>query len=261
MTTLEEAFWELHRGLPRQAPGSDATTARLLRIASAGRTPATAVDLGCGPGRSALVLAGDGIDVTAVDLAPRMLDEVAAAAEASGLDGHVTPCRASMDDLPFPDGSFDLVWAEGSAYVMGWEAALRGWKRLLTPAGTLVATECCWLTDRPSDGAAAFWREGYPTMLTVPEARAVATAAGYDVVHDEVLPEADWWDEYYRPLELRLDGLGAGASAGGALAEAASLTRAELAMRRDHGAEYGYVAFVCRPRAAASDAASDPGDR
>ncbi len=29
-----------------------------------------------------------------------------------------------MEKLPLPDASADLVWAEGSAYVMGFDAAL-----------------------------------------------------------------------------------------------------------------------------------------
>lgn len=62
---LDEAFWKIHEGLPRQAPGSDVTTQTLYNLA--GKPKGKALDIGCGPGRSALVLAKHGMHVTAVD--------------------------------------------------------------------------------------------------------------------------------------------------------------------------------------------------
>ncbi|GAA0284126.1 hypothetical protein GCM10009527_095290 [Actinomadura nitritigenes] len=45
------------------------------------------------------------------------LDELARTAADRGLV--VPTLRASMADLPFPDESFDLIWAEGSVYIIG----------------------------------------------------------------------------------------------------------------------------------------------
>ena len=63
-------FWELHDGLPRQAPGSEATTRHLLGRCGPMPASPTVLDVGCGPGRSTLVLA-DALPtslLTAVDL-------------------------------------------------------------------------------------------------------------------------------------------------------------------------------------------------
>ncbi|MBB2910812.1 SAM-dependent methyltransferase [Streptosporangium becharense] len=240
-----DAFFALHHGLPRQAPGSDATTRRLLELAGPLPPRPRMLDLGCGPGRSALLLAAEtGGHVTAVDLHQPFLDELTAEARRRGLAGAVEPVNRSMADLPYPDGSFDVVWAEGSAYILGFDTALRQWRRLLAPGGVLVLTECEWATETPSPGARAFWDPQYPLRTTERNA-AAAREAGYTVVAVLPLPDSDWFDEYYTPLAGRLD---AADLTDEATARAVAATRAEIALRHEHGADYRYTGYVLRPR-------------
>ncbi|MFB6576518.1 methyltransferase domain-containing protein [Streptomyces sp. NPDC056402] len=246
------AFFALHHGLPRQAPGSDASTRHLLSLCGPLPERPRVLDLGCGPGRSALLLAaeagaaGTGAEVTAVDLHAPFLDELRAAAAARGLAGRVRTVEADMGALPgegFEDGSFDLVWAEGSAYILGFDAALARWKRLLAPGGTLVLTECQWSVAQPSAGARAFWDPHY-ALRTTADNLAAAQAAGYRVLGVHELPDSDW-AEYYGPLAERVRDLSA--TGGPAMARALAATREELDVRARHGHEYGYAGYVLRP--------------
>ncbi|MFE6065322.1 GNAT family N-acetyltransferase [Streptomyces sp. NPDC056525] len=238
-----DSFFALHHGLPRQGPGSDATTRRLLALTGSLPERPRVLDLGCGPGRSALLLAAEtGAEVTAVDLHEPFLAELRQSAADRGLDGSIHTHRADMGALPFPDGSFDLVWAESSVFVLGFDRALAEWRRLLAPGGTLVLTECVWTTGEPGPAARAFWEEHYP-LRTVAELSAAAVAAGYHVLGTVPQPESDW-AEYYGPLAAHAD---AADTTVPGMAEAVAGARAEIAMRREHGSDYGYAGFVLRP--------------
>lgn len=240
---MTDAFFTLHHGLPRQGPGSDTTTRRLLELAGPLPARPRALDLGCGPGRSALLLAAEtGAHVTAVDLHQPFLKELAAAADRRGLTGSIDRVNASMADLPFPDGGFDVIWSEGAAYNIGFDTALRDWKRLLAPGGVLVVTECEWSTDSPSAEARAFWAD-VPLRDTARNI-AAARAASYTVAGVLPLPDSDWFDDYYTPLEAKLD---VADTSDPAMAEAVAASRAEIDLRRRHGADYQYTGYVLRP--------------
>ncbi len=239
---MTDTSLRLYGSLPRQAPGSDATTRHLYELA--GNPTGKALDIGCGRGRASLLLAEYGFDVTAVDIYQPFLDTLQAGVLARNLEAKVTARTMSMDALDFPAGSFDLLWAEGSAYILGWGNALTAWRKLLTPTGVLVATECCWLTDEPSAEIKQFWHENYPSMLTVDEAKDIAATSGYEVAATYVLPSNDWWDEYYTPLRAQCAMHENGAS--GAMGTAIAAARREIEMYENYGDQYGYVGFVLR---------------
>lgn len=241
---LHAFFHRLHAGLPRQAPGSPATTELLLRLAGPLPPRPVVVDIGSGPGASTIPLAQltDGV-VTAVDVHRPFLDEVRDRAASAGVADRVDVLEASMEDLPLPDGGVDLLWSEGAAYLMGFDRALDEWRRLLAPGGVLVVTEAEYTVAHPSAQVRAFWEPGYPAMRTTAGNVAACLEGGWDVAATYRLPESDW-QEYYGPLAARVGEF----SAEGIDAEMLAPARAELAVRRDHGDEYGYTAYVLRPR-------------
>jgi SAM-dependent methyltransferase len=246
---IEDLFFAAHDGLPREAPGSDATTELLLRLAvpDAGAhlaEPLRILDIGAGTGPATMVLAGIGAQVTAIDTYQPFLDELVAKTKAAGLRSRVTVSNMSMEDLDFPDHSFDLVWAEGAAYIIGFDNALASWRRLLAPGGALVLTEAEWLTRTPAPGAAGFWNSGYPEMRTTGENVSAAMGLGWTTAATYLLPETDW-DEYYIPLALRIAEL---RQEHPHLAADLDLVGEEINIRRDHGTDYGYTGYVLRPR-------------
>ncbi len=152
----------LHEGLPRQAPGSDDSTWGALR--RLGPIPADAVvlDVGCGPGRSALALALClKARVTAIDIHQPCLDELSAASMLLGVSKLVTPRKRSMANMKLKPGTFDLIWAEGSAYFLGIRRSLETWLPLLNDDGHIAFTELCWCVR--SSGLAHFAHLIWPT--------------------------------------------------------------------------------------------------
>lgn len=241
----EEMFWLVHEGLPREAPGSADTARLLLRLAAPLPPAPRVVDIGCGTGPAGLLLASElGAGVTAVDTHAPFLSRLRASAAAAGLADRVQTLEAPMQALPLADGCADLVWAEGSAYLMGFDAALAAWRRLLAPGGVLVLTECEWTTVTPAAEARAFWDEGYPGMRTTDGNVRAALDAGWIVAATYLLPDSDW-AAYYEPLAARVAQLRTDPAIDTAVLDAE--TR-ELDLRRDHGTDYGYTAYVLRPR-------------
>jgi predicted N-acetyltransferase YhbS/SAM-dependent methyltransferase len=239
---LRDAFFALRHGLPRQAPGSDATTRRMLEAAGPLPERPRVLDLGCGPGRSSLLSAAAGAEVTAVDLHEPFPAELRAAAAAQGLGHRIRTVRAGMGALDLPDGSFDLVWAESAVSAGGFDRALAEWRRLLSPGGTLVVTACGWTTEKPPAGARAF-RDPHDPLRTVAANTAAAVAAGYHVLGVVPQPESDW-DAYLGPLGERAGTMDTSVPG---MTEAVAAARAEITLRREHGGDYGSTGFVLRP--------------
>ncbi|MFJ9753209.1 class I SAM-dependent methyltransferase [Streptomyces chartreusis] len=241
---VKDALLSLHRGLPRQGPGSDSTTRRLLRMAGPLPAEPRVLDAGCGTGRSALLMAREaGAYVTAVDVHQPFLDHLATEAIYRGLGNQVVVVNRSMDRLPFPDHTFDLVWAECSVYTVGLDVALRAWRRLLTPEGVLVLTEIEWTAPSPAVSVRAYWDAIYPLRTHAENTQAIE-AAGYQLHNHWLLPESDWWGEYYTPLSQRVavaDPHRPG------MAQAVASIQAEIALRRAYASDYNYAAYLLTP--------------
>ena len=250
MQTIHDVF---DPSLPRLAPGDDRSTRRALqallgtgleRVGDDFRV----LDIGCGNGAQTLHLAATlGCPVTAVDNHRPYLDELERRAEARGLaDRSETRC-ADMNGLDLGGETFDLVWAEGSAFVMGIGEALRAWRAFLKPGGALGFSDLVWLEDDAPDACREFFATEYPQMTDVPSVLATIATCGYDLVDRFTLPESSWWDDFYDPLTQRLAGYEPPDDEPETQA-VLRMVRGEIDIYRRFSRWYGYEFFLLRTR-------------
>ncbi len=109
------------------------------------------LDLGCGIGEPAIRLAAaHDIEIVGVSISERQVRRANDRAAAAGLAGRLGFQCADAMDLPFPDDSFDLVWALESMHHMPdrWHV-LRQAARVLRPGGQLAIGDFLLV---PADG-------------------------------------------------------------------------------------------------------------
>ncbi len=112
----------------------------LAPMLAAGRLEGTerVLDIGCGPGHTALLFATRAREVVAADPTAAMLEQGRRLAKERGL-GNVTFELTAAEKLPFADASFDRVTSRQSAHhYAGIRAAVHEVARVLTPEGSLV---------------------------------------------------------------------------------------------------------------------------
>lgn len=238
MTDDMTAFFTLHRDLPREGPGEPSDVNWAVEQVD---LPARAeiADVACGPGSDigALRAAIPQGHVTALDKTAHFVDTARGRFVA---DGNVTLLRADMAAIA---NEYDLIWCAGAVYFLGVTEALTSWRKSLRKGGVVAFSEPCWLTDTPSEEACTQWAD-YPAMSDANGIAERVRAAGYEVVASRVLSN-EAWENYYTPLEARIEKLRPGAE--GDLAQVLDATEAEIACWRAHREEFGYLLTVARP--------------
>ena len=237
---LSEIFGEL----PRQGPGSSQSSLRALSMMAELPMQLTIADLGCGTGSQTRLLArATGGEVVAMDHYAPYLRSLEKQALAAGVADQIKTVEGDISQPELEAGSFDIVWSEGAAYAIGFEKALDAWTPLLKEGGYLALTECSWLRKTLSDRSRAFWAEAYPEMRDVAGNRALIVKRGLTPVEEFPLPVEAWWDEFYTPLEQRLDTLDSTSEADAQIIDG---LRREIELFRASDHEYGYVFYVAR---------------
>jgi len=143
------------------------------------------LDIGCGSGVPTMELAklSDG-EIIAVDTSQPALDRLASKIRKAGLSSRVKAVKCSMFNMDFTDASFDIIWAEGSIDVIGFEKGLRDWRRLLKFGGFLVV---------------------HDDMGNLTEKQRQISQCGYELISNFVLSQDVWRNKYYAPLEKKFN--------------------------------------------------------
>jgi ubiquinone/menaquinone biosynthesis C-methylase UbiE len=163
------------------------------------------LDIGCGSGVATIELArlSKG-EIIGIDIDQPALDRFTRKIEQAGLSGRVRAMNCSMFNMNFTDEGFDIIWSEGSIFIIGFERGLRDWRQFLKPGGFMVIHEMIWLQTNPPRAIYDYWKSYYPGIKTVPENLKQITNFGYRHRGHFTLPEDAWWSEYYGPLERRI---------------------------------------------------------
>jgi SAM-dependent methyltransferase len=99
----------------------------------------TVLDLGCGHGMAAVVLARRGATVTAMDLSAGYLLEARRRADANEVD--VAFVQGDGEALPFADATFDCIWGNAVLHHLRPQVAGRELRRVLVPRGVAIFCE------------------------------------------------------------------------------------------------------------------------
>jgi ubiquinone/menaquinone biosynthesis C-methylase UbiE len=195
---------ELHGELSKGSPARLAFTRKAFQMLPELDKPRI-LDIGCGQGGPTLELARlSGGQVTGLDIDQAALDELARRAEEEGLASRVQVVLGSMLNMEFADESFDVIWSEGSMWVLGFERALGEWRRFIRPRGFLVVHEMAWLRPDPPSEIRSCWQLVYPGIRTASEYVEQVPGHGYDLLGHFALPEDFWLVDYFVPIVARI---------------------------------------------------------
>lgn len=146
-------FMEIFSTLDRWGPATDAATCRAHAMVPF--APETILEIGCGPGMATMLLVqATSARIVATDTSEGALDRLRARLAAQGMGDQVKVRNLDMAQLPVPDQLWDVIWAEGSAYIIGVKRAMQDWWRLLRPGGVLVSPTWSGAPMRRRNGSA-----------------------------------------------------------------------------------------------------------
>lgn len=243
-----EIFFDLYEGLPRQGPGNRACAEKALGFCRDLSPTPTVLDLGCGVGGQTLhlVVLLPGAVITAIDSHAPSIERLRATVAERGLSDGVRPMVGDMAKPEMAPESFDLIWSEGALYNLGIENALRICHGLLRPGGYLAFTDAVWRKENPPPEVKASFDLDYPSMGRVPDVIAAIDRTGFSLEGHFTLPDEAWWDDFYTPMERRVEAL-RGRYAGDveALGVLDQLAQ-EPEIHRRHSDSYAYEFFVAR---------------
>jgi SAM-dependent methyltransferase len=184
--------------------------------------------------------------IVAIDTHEPSIQRLRQAIADRGLTHRVSAFVGDMAHPEQPAESFDLIWSEGALYSIGLGNALRTCFALLRPGGYLAFTDATWRRDAPPPEVKAGFDLDYPAMGSITDDLAAITDRGFDLIGHFTLPDEAWWDDFYTPMEQRIEELRVRyANDSEALAILDQLA-AEPEMHRRYSDYYAYEFFVVR---------------
>ena len=236
---MNEAFFTLHKDVPREGPGDSASLTWAMDLAGVARD-ARIMDAGAGPGADVADLLSGAPEghVTAIEAHAPFVERIQAAWAG---EPRVT---ARQGDMAQPGGPFDFIWCAGALYFLGITEGLSTWRDVLAPRGAVAFSELTLFTEDPAPEVLAL-RDEYAAFAGLDTLKARIDAAGYDLLGVQKISDAAW-EAYFQPLEARVALLRPGADAD--MTAVLDEQEAEIALWRQYRDQFGYALAVVRPR-------------
>ncbi|MGH1481912.1 MAG: class I SAM-dependent methyltransferase [Geminicoccales bacterium] len=167
------------------------------------------LDIGCGTGGPAMVLAKDcGAKVNGIDIESALIKRALANAKEAALDDNVSFKLVEPGPLPFDDHSLDAVFSKDSLiHVTDKSAMFKDIKRVLKPGGILAMSD--WLKGEGNEAMAAletYRQHGHLdfTMATAADTESMLKAAGFADIKS--LDRKTWYEKRARKESEQIDG-------------------------------------------------------
>jgi ubiquinone/menaquinone biosynthesis C-methylase UbiE len=146
------------------------------------------LDVGCGFGRPAVAAArATGARVVGINVSAEQVRQGRTLAEEAGVADQVTFEQADGMALPYPDDSFDAVWAsEAIMYMSDRPKALREIERVLVPGGRFVLSDYAERTELTAEQRVSL-KEGFTVeaLPTIEGYRDLLRGAGLEITRFE----------------------------------------------------------------------------
>ncbi|MBW1616839.1 MAG: class I SAM-dependent methyltransferase [Deltaproteobacteria bacterium] len=132
------------------------------------------------------------------------LDILTERVKKEGVEKNITPINMSMLDMDFKEKSFDIIWAEGSLYIMGFKNGLKKCGLFLKDNGFLAVTELVYIASDPHSEVVEYFNTEYPDIKDVRENIEIIEKENFKLISNFTLPKSAWLDNYYLPMETEL---------------------------------------------------------
>jgi ubiquinone/menaquinone biosynthesis C-methylase UbiE len=145
------------------------------------------LDIGCGTGVPTLELARlcNG-EITGIDIDQNVLNKLDNKIKKAGLSDRIKVFNRSIYETKFEDETFDIIWEEGVIHLLDFKKAIIECNRILKFNGFLISGEATNWVDKKLKHFSKF---GFKLLKQIPWAQEC------------------WWNEYYTPLEKKINAL------------------------------------------------------
>ncbi|MDR3348972.1 MAG: class I SAM-dependent methyltransferase [Acidaminococcales bacterium] len=231
----------------RVGPSSDEMSARALNFIPRQGENSHILEIGCGAGFQTLFLARNtAAKIVAIDIVYQFVQRLQNKLHELHLSDRAEARVLSMDQISYPDGFFDVIWAENSIYHIGFERGVSEWRRYLRPGGYLAATEIAWLTDRRPREAEEYLLARFASPDTLEGRLSALKKYGYKTIAHFVMPEECWTEHYYKPAQAHVEDFLKKHGHNAMVQRYVQILITDMAMHDKYKEYYGVVFFVAQ---------------